>query len=222
MALAKSEGKNIKSIIDIYIEKLLKLKKEANSIATYEKHPLIINEDWKNIEEDIQIIYCGDNPGVKEKATGKYFKGNAGDELTMFIDINNKYLGVSKYCFFNKTPFHSIKTIDITQSIDKKEYVKKSIKITLRCLYELWVLKQIPIYILGINEKSYIVKIFKECLLSCKDESFKKSLVILNHPSHNSLASSFGKQTLMLLDENNFNYNLTYKELIEKAKQNWL
>lgn len=209
----------IQNIISNYKENLARLNSSRTNFE------IVINSDWDTIDNDLRIIYCGDNPGKKEKEENKYFVGASGKELQSFVTIHNKRLGINnnEFVFFNKTPFYSDRTTYITKDMDSDKLIYTSIKMTVNCLYEIWDAIKIPIVILGINEQSYIVKTFKEIIVSDKKYStFLADLTILNHPSHNSLSAAFGK---FLLD--NFNNqeevnNLKYTDLINGVKKNWL
>ena len=202
----------IKEIILNYIKALKELGRTDFEV--------VINKDWLEIDDDIEIIYCGDNPGKTEKEQKKYFVGNAGNELELFIKVHNKRLGKSKNTFFNKTPCHSIKTKDITKTKDLNKVVYTSIKLTIDCFAKIYEIKQIPIIVFGSDESSYIVKSFKEILNDEKYSTLKASLTILNHPSYNSLFATFGK-CLISKFENKDEIHLTYSDLLNKTKKKW-
>ena len=204
--------KSIKQIIKEYINQLNQLE-----TANFE---VVINEDWYTIDDDIEIIYCGDNPGKTEKEKNKYFVGKAGNELDLFIKVNNSRLKVNKSIFFNKTPCYSIKTKDITKTKDVNQVVYNSIQLTIKCLAEIYEVKQIPIFIFGTDESSYIVKSFKEIINKTEYSKLKANLTILNHPSYNSLFGAIGKVLISKFEHDN-EIRINYNELIEEAKKNW-
>ena len=202
----------IKEIILQYIEQLNELESTNFKI--------VINKDWENIDDDIEIIYCGDNPGKTEKAENRYFVGKAGSELDFFIKVNNRRLNVTKSIFFNKTPCYSIKTKDITKAKDLNQVVHKSIELTIDCLAKIFEYKQIPIFIFGADESSYIVKSFKDIINKSEYSKLKANLMILNHPTYNSLFAAFGKVIISKFEQDQ-EIHINYNELIEKSKKNW-
>ncbi|MDF2451586.1 MAG: hypothetical protein K0S26_1090 [Bacteroidota bacterium] len=207
----------LKDIISKYRKDLQSLKKKQTDLE------IVFNSDWDTIDDNLKIIYCGDNPGKKEKDLKKYFIGNAGNKLTLFISTNNARLGIesNQFAFFNKSSFHSIKTSDITKEKDCDKSVYKSIELTVECLFQIWNIKQIPIIVFGIDEKTYIVKSFKEIILKNKYSEFSKNLTILNHPSNNSLFGEFGKFLIKALKDND-RIEIEYENLINAVKKNWL
>ena len=210
--------KTIQEIISEYTKNLNSLKN--NKMTPFE---IVINEEWNKIDNNIEIIYCGDNPGITEKNKKKYFVGAAGIALNLFIKVNNKRLGINNgnYAFFNKTPCFSNKTKQITKSKDSNKVVYDSIGLTIDCLFEISQIKKIPIIIFGIDESSYIVKTFKEKLLSNKKYcDFKNNLTFLNHPSHNSLFAVFGEFLISNFKDND-EIEIKYSDLIDKTKKNW-
>lgn len=206
-------------IVDKYIAQLEKL----NSTFSDDCLELVINKEWKKISPSLQIIYCGDNPGKREKESNQYFKGYAGNELNDFVELHQKINNVTETAFFNKTPFYSPKTSDLTKSLDKNnnEVIKQSIRLTLQCLYDLWIAndKKLQLIFFGVNEKAYIVKTFKEILIDEFNE-FSQQVTILNHPSHNSLYAEIGKTVLKELTQQD-NLNITFQELVEKTQRHW-
>jgi hypothetical protein len=208
--------RTLQYIISKYKEELISLKTDQTSLE------IIINSDWDKIDDNLKVIYCGDNPGKTEKEEQKYFVGNAGKELSLFITTHNQRLGIesNQFTFFNKTPFYSVKTSDITKKKDCDKLVHKSIELTVECLFQIWSVKKIPIIVFGINEKSYIVKSFKEIILGKKYSEFSKNLTILNHPSYNSLFGEFGKLLIEALKKNE-KVEINYDELINSVKKNW-
>jgi hypothetical protein len=207
----------LKDIIAKYKKDLQSLKKKQTDLE------IVINSDWDTIDDSLKIIYCGDNPGKKEKDLKKYFVGSSGSKLKLFVSTNNARLGIesNQFTFFNKTSFHSIKTSDITKETDCDKSVYKSIELTVECLFQIWNIKQIPIIIFGVDEKTYIVKSFKEIILKEKYSEFSKSLTILNHPSNNSLFGEFGKFLIKALQDND-KVEIEYRNLVNGVKKNWL
>src|SRR5690554_5999894 len=107
----------IKDILEKYIKDL----NENNKGYENDKNPLVINKDWKSYNgEEIDVIYVGDNPGVKE-IDGEYFVGKAGIKAREFIEVNNKMFGFKNQMIFNKTPYFSKETLNL----NKKRVLKK-------------------------------------------------------------------------------------------------
>ena len=204
-----------------------KYKDDLNSLCKNQqsKLELVINTEWDKIDENLKIIYCGDNPGKSEKKSEKYFDGIAGKEFKFFVKTHNKRLKVKsgEFIFFNKTPFYSNKTSQLTQKDDKNNLINKSINLTIDCLYQIWQVKNIPIVVFGVNERSYIVKTFKARLKDNKIyHQFLNDLTILNHPSHNSLFAAFGKFLIENFEDKEEIKSVKYLELINNVKKNWL
>lgn len=211
----------IENIIDKYQCNLRSLCSNKNKNPKLE---LVLNSDWDKINDDLKIIYCGDNPGKKEKENNSYFVGYAGKELKLFVETHNKKhkINSGEFTFFNKTPFYSNKTSKLTRNDDENKLIEESIKLTINCLYDIWKIKKIQIVVFGINERSYIVKIFKETLKSKKKYSkFFKELTILNHPSHNSLFAEIGKYLINEFDDKEEIKNIKYSDLINEVKKKW-
>jgi hypothetical protein len=224
----------IKGIIDDYKENLKNLKK-------IQGETMVFNSEWNKVNDNIKVIYCGDNPGKNEKSAGKdkpikgkntiiegeYFVGTAGNALNSFISVNNKIHGIESFeaIKFNKTPFYSNNTKAITEVTDKNDSIYISIKLTVDCLYEIWKLNnEIKIFIFGFSIKdSYIVTSFKEVIQDEKYKHFLESLTILNHPSHNSLQAEIGKYLLEKFKGSKElgQVEIVYDELIKGIKKDW-
>ena len=151
---------NAKKIVDSYIELFKHLNKNAGILEP----KLGLNKNWSKITDSLDIIYCGDNPGTKELESQEYFIGDAGIELMHFVTLTNKVFENKESVFFNKTPYSSARTNDIRPNDDPDQIIKKSIILTINCLYKLWKKnREIKLFIFG-HSSSYIVRIFRKFL----------------------------------------------------------
>lgn len=190
---------------------------------------IVKNEDWSKVTDNLKVIYCGDNPGKTEKKEKKYFVGTAGNDLSLFVNVNNKRNGIleNEYVFFNKTPFYSNKTTDINEWTDKNDIVKQSIELTIECLFKMWDKnKDLKIIIFGLNTKSFVVRTFGELILNKKYVAFFEKTTLLSHPSYNHLYSQIGKALIGKFKlEDLSTVSIDYETLINKIsdtnKENW-
>ncbi|MNJ85970.1 hypothetical protein D3C87_34520 [compost metagenome] len=73
-----------KKIVDSSIELLNHLNQKAGHLET----KLGLNKNWSKITDDLDIIYCGDNPEENELEGQEYFIGRAGKQLKGFCYLN--------------------------------------------------------------------------------------------------------------------------------------
>lgn len=205
------------------IQQIIKEYKSELKLLNHSGFSIVLNQDWDRVTDDLKVIYCGDNPGKEEKIENKYFVGKAGKELDTFIKVNNLMLDVndSQTTFFNKTSFHSNSTSDIKKSSENiNKDIYKSIELTVACLYKIWKFNGVKIFVFGVNKSSYIVKSFKEILSKIEDESFLNSIIVLNHPSHNSLFGTIGEFALKNFEKDG-ELKLNYTDLINGIQKQW-
>ncbi len=211
---------NAKAIIDSYIELFKHLNINAGDLIP----KLGLNKNWSKITDQLDVIYCGDNPGDEELAAKEYFVGRAGFKLRSFVELTNAQYEINEYAFFNKTPYSSTRTKDIEEENDPNQIIQKSIVLTVNCLFKLW--KNNPalkLFVFG-HSDSYIVRNFKRILIIklMARPYFENCITILSHPSRGHLHNDIGKYVVKRLS-NGDNRTINYDEIIQGIKQDeWL
>lgn len=214
---ATSENR-AKAIVDNYKERL----KEITNID--KNHPIVLNNEWENITDRLDIVYCGDNPGLDEKEASLYFVGTAGENLKPFVDFTNYHLRITEHAYFNKTPVHSVNTKDIKFNAKCAKSVVSSIQLTIECIFRLWQNnRNLKIIVLGYSE-SYIVTTFQKNLtrIVAKHPAFKSSIYVLSHPSRFHLYTNIGRYFVNQFS-NKSHVTLNFDEMLNHlSKKDWL
>ncbi|HIF9245320.1 TPA: uracil-DNA glycosylase family protein [Photobacterium damselae] len=206
------------NIIKLYIKLLEHINKRAGSNLS---EKFVINEDWNNITNKLDVIFCGDNPGSSELEHKRYFVGRSGRSLYEFIYLIEEIYETKQWTFFNKTPYSSNRTNDLRKSDDENAVIRKSIHLTVKCLYKLWQINpNIKIFIFG-HSSSYIVNTFKKKLKKkmALNDGFDKCVIILSHPSSRHFSADIGDYMISYLRKTHSSNKTLYDSMISDIKK---
>lgn len=146
----------------------------------------VFNENLNKIDfNKIKFIIVGDNPGKEEKEEKIYFIGISGKILRNFF---KEKLNIEFFCkksvIFNKTPYHTSSTEELTNI--NKELIEESMKVTAETINKISEKLNLPILIFG---KSKLKNTFKPFLKEINYDF----VYIYSHPSYGNLSREWNK-----------------------------